>query len=134
MAGRSTLALLLIMIVAGAAAVGVGSSRPIPRVLFLVVSGHGKVTSVPNGISCPGRCRAFFPKDSLVRLVARPAAGWKLGRWKGSFCSGVLTSACTFNLPSDHDCSGSLCKVGAFGMRVSFVATSPSSVTFPSRR
>jgi hypothetical protein len=126
---RLTLALVLTTILAGGTAVGSGLSRPIPRVLFVAVSGHGKVTSVPRGISCPGTCRAFFPKDSRVRLVARPAAGWKLGRWGGAFCSGVATSACAFNLTTDHDCSGSFCKVGSFGMRASFVALSPSRVT-----
>ncbi len=123
--GRLTLALVLTTIVACGAAVSSGSSRPIPRVLFIAVTGHGKVTSVPHGISCPGTCRAFFPKDSRVRLISRPAAGWKLGRWGGAFCSGVTSSACAFNLTTDHDCSGSLCKVGSFGMRASFVAVSP---------
>lgn len=126
---RLTLALSLTAIVACGATVTNGSTRPIPRVLSVVVSGHGKVTSVPRGISCPGTCRAFFPKDSRVRLVARPAAGWRLGRWGGAFCSGVATSACAFNLTTDHDCSGSLCKVGSFGMRASFVALSRSRVT-----
>jgi hypothetical protein len=132
-AGRLTLALVLATLVAGAAAVGSGSSRPIPRIVFLVVSGHGKVTSVPTGISCPGTCRAFFPKDSRVRLVARPASGWKLGGWSGYFCSRTATKTCAFNLTTDHECSGSLCKVGAFGVRANFVTLSPPSVARAAR-
>jgi hypothetical protein len=118
-------AILVLLLVVGVVTVGTASSRPIPRVLFIVVSGQGKVTSVPHGISCPGTCRAFFLKDARVRLVARPAAGWKVGRWDGYFCSGVATSACAFNLTSTDDCSGSVCKVGSFGMHVRFVAAHP---------
>jgi hypothetical protein len=132
-AGRSTLALLLMTIVALGTVVTSGSARPIPRVLSVVVSGHGKVTSVPQGISCPGRCRAFFPKDSRVRLDASPAVGWKLSRWGGAFCSGVESTACAFNLTTDHDCSAALCKVGSFGMRASFVAAALSGTTARAR-
>lgn len=127
-ARRLTLALLCTTIVACGAVAAPGSSRAIPRVLSIVVVGHGKVTSVPRGISCPGTCRAFFPKDSRVRLVAHPATGWKLARWGGAFCSGVVRTACAFNLTTDHDCSGSLCKVGSFGMRASFVTLTPSTI------
>jgi hypothetical protein len=125
-ARRLILVLVLLAIVASGAAVATGSSHPIPRTLFVAISGHGKVTSVPHGISCPGVCRAFFPKDSLVTLVARSATGWRFGGWRGDLCSGAAVSVCTFNLTSTHDCSGSLCKVGAFGIRVNFVTAHPS--------
>ena len=127
--GRLAFVLVLAWVVAGGGFVGGASSGPIPRVLSVAVSGHGRVTSVPKGISCPGRCRTFFPKDSRVRLVARPASGWKLDKWGGAFCSGATTAACAFNLTTDHDCSASLCKVGSFGMRVRFVAAAPTTVT-----
>jgi hypothetical protein len=128
-----TLALLLATIFALGATVASGSARPIPRVLSVVVSGHGNITSVPRGISCPGRCRAFFPKDSRVQLVAHPAAGWKLSRWGGAFCTGIETTACAFNLTTDHDCSAAVCRVGSFGMRATFVTASPSATTARAR-
>jgi hypothetical protein len=121
-ARRLILPLVLATAVGGFGAfAGVGSSRPVPRVLSVTVSGQGAVTSLPRGIACPGTCRAFFPKDSRVRLVARPAAGWRLARWGGPFCSGLTKGSCAFNLTTDHDCAGGLCKVGSFGMRVRFV-------------
>jgi len=63
--------------------------------------------------------RAFFVKDEFMRLVEHPDAGWRLARWGGS-CVGRRGS-CAFNLTTSHDCSGGLCRVGAFGVRVSFV-------------
>ena len=81
---------------------GTGSTRTVPRVLSVAVSGHGTVTSVPRGIACPGTCRAFFPKDSRVQLIARPAAGWRLERWGGAFCAGLERRSCAFNLTTDH--------------------------------
>jgi hypothetical protein len=94
-------------------------SGPVGRVVLVAITGKGGVSSAPHGIACPKKCRAFFVKDELVKLVAHPASGWKLGRWSGS-CAG-RRSACSFNLTTSHDCSGGLCRVGAFGVRVSFV-------------
>jgi len=88
------------------------------RVVFLAIAGHGTVTSVPQGIVCPKKCRVLFNKDALVRLVAHPAAGWVLASWSGS-CVGHLSS-CAFNLTSSHDCAGPMCTIGAFGERVTF--------------
>ena len=115
------LRLLLVAVAAGtlAASVPAASSAPAARrAVFLAIDGQGRVTSVPRGISCPSVCRAFFGKDALVRLVAHPASGWALAAWSGS-CAGRRGS-CAFNLTSSHDCSASLCTVGAFGVRVAF--------------
>jgi len=91
------------------------------RAAFVAIEGRGTATSVPPGLHCPSVCRAFFPKDALVRLVAHPAPGWAFVRWSGS-CSG-RTVSCSFNLTSAHDCAGRLCVVGAFGSRLEFVRT-----------
>lgn len=95
---------------------------PIGRVVLVAITGHGVVTSAPKGIACPKTCRAFFVKDALVHLVAKPASGWRLARWTGS-CAG-RSASCTFNLTTSHDCSGGLCRVGAFGVRVAFARLS----------
>jgi hypothetical protein len=57
----------------------------------VAVSGSGKVTSSPAGISCPRTCTRTFNASS-VRLIARPSPGWKLKTWAGA-CSGA--KACT---------------------------------------
>ena len=47
------------------------------------IRGRGKIRSRPAGISCPGRCVAYFPADAIVRLTATPAKRWRLARWTG---------------------------------------------------
>jgi trimeric autotransporter adhesin len=111
-------AILAASVVAGTA----GSTTPIRRVVLVVVNGHGKVTSKPRGITCPRTCRAYFPKDSQVHLVAHPAAGWRLAHWTGN-CIGKKVG-CAFYLTTEHECSAQLCRVGAFGVHVQFVRRS----------
>ena len=110
------------LIAAHASTARSGLPGPVGRVVLVSISGQGAVTSTPRGISCPTTCRAFFVKDALVRLLAHPAAGWRLARWGGS-CVGRGRS-CAFNLTTSHDCSGGLCRVGAFGVRVAFIRLS----------
>jgi len=91
------------------------------RVVFVTVTGRGRVASTPKGIDCPARCRsAAFFKSEHVSLLARPAAGWRFVRWSGPWCAGV-TPSCAFDLVDSHDCAGGMCPVGAFGLRVTFV-------------
>ena len=71
-----------------------GAPRPVLRVH---VVGKGRVTSSPVGVRCPGSCSAKYPSGTRVRLVAHPAAGWRLSRWSGQYggkasCSLVLGS------------------------------------------
>ena len=123
---RIALALVAALVVAAASVSAAGSSTPIKRAVLVVVKGKGKVTSLPGGITCPRTCRNFFPKDSRVRLVAHPAAGWKVGRWTGQ-CTGAA-ARCAFYLTTDHECSAQLCATGAFGVKIAFVrhpATAP---------
>jgi hypothetical protein len=118
--------LLLAALVAAAVAVPAAGSVPptIKRAVLIVINGKGKVVSLPNGIACPKTCRGFFPKDSRVHLVAKPASGWRVARWKGDCTS--KTTRCAFWLTTDHECSAQLCKVGAFGVRVYFVRKPPA--------
>jgi hypothetical protein len=103
-----------------ASATSAHSSFVIRRVVFVAISGHGRVTSVPSGITCPRVCRsAAFRKDETVRLVAHPAPGWTLARWSGS-CTG-RGRTCTFALTDAHDCAAGSCPIGAYGERIAFV-------------
>jgi hypothetical protein len=120
---------LALIAVAAAAAVYVPAAgsqpgqpvRPVTRAVLVAITGKGKVTSVPSGITCPRTCFAHFHRDILVRLVAKPAPGWRLAGWSG-YCHG---QKCTFHLTTPHDCSGQLCSLGVFGTRVRFVKPQP---------
>jgi hypothetical protein len=111
----------LTAVVLGAAAPSdAGSAFRERRVVFVTIVGHGHVSSTPKGIDCPSGCRsAEFFKDEHVTLVAHPAAGWRLVRWSGPWCSGVK-AACGFDLADSHDCARGMCPIGAFGLRVTF--------------
>jgi hypothetical protein len=113
--------LLLAGLVVTAVTVPTASSVPpaIKRAVLIVIDGKGVVKSTPNGIACPKTCRGYFPKDSRVHLVAKPAAGWRVAKWKGDCTS--KTTRCAFWLTTEHECSAQLCRVGAFGVRVYFV-------------
>jgi hypothetical protein len=88
-------------------------------VVFVALSGHGRVTSSPAGIHCPWACRAIFIRGQHVKIVAKPAAGWMVRRITGS-CE-TKSRACAFDLVSAHDCIGGACPTGAFGVTVEFV-------------
>ena len=120
---RIVLAFLAALVVAAVSVPTAGSVAPIKRAVLIVVDGKGKVTSKPTGIACPNTCRSFFPKDSLVNLVAHPAAGWRVAKWSGECKS--KTARCGFYLTTEHECSAQLCRVGAFGVRVYFVKQTP---------
>jgi hypothetical protein len=52
------------------------------------ITGRGRVVSTPPGLSCTSRCSASFPYAKQVRLLARPAPGWRFAGWSGS-CRGA---------------------------------------------
>ena len=110
---------LVVIAVAAAASIFVpsGSSTPITRAVLVAITGQGKVTSTPRGITCPRTCFKRFPRDTLMHMNARPAPGWRLVGWSG-YCHGAK---CAFHLTTPHDCSGQLCSLGVFGVRVRFV-------------
>ncbi len=66
--------------------------------LTVAVSGQGRVTSVPSGISCASDCAETYAHGTSVTLTAVPAAGQVLSAWGGA-CSG---SAATCTLTMDQ--------------------------------
>lgn len=48
-----------------------GEDLVAPR-LSVTVEGAGRVTSVPEGIDCPGDCESFFPANLSISLIATP--------------------------------------------------------------
>jgi Tol biopolymer transport system component len=62
------------------------SRRVVP--LAVVRHGSGRITSTPSGIDCGVRCSASFRPDTVVLLVARPAADTLFTGWRGA-CSGT---------------------------------------------
>lgn len=71
------------------------------------VSGKGKVTSSPGGITCPGKCAATFASTKTVRLRATPAAGRRFVGWSGS-CHG--TGVCTLKASRDRSARATFAK------------------------
>ncbi len=69
--------------------------RPSEFPLAVSVSGSGRVSSAPAGISCPPTCSASFETDSQVTLTATPTPGWTFAGWSGA-CSG--TGACAMQM------------------------------------
>ncbi len=72
-------------------------------------AGTGRIISLPAGIACGVTCSALFPTDSLVELVAIPAADATFAGWTGAADCAVgrvtlaTDTACTarFELISD---------------------------------
>jgi Divergent InlB B-repeat domain len=62
------------------------------------VTGRGRVTSTPAGISCPSRCATDVSPGTQLRFRATPARGWRFASWIGS-CRG--TSGCTLRANAD---------------------------------
>jgi hypothetical protein len=68
------------------------------QTLRVVVSGRGRVSSTPVGVSCPGACAAAFVGDSAIRLTAKAARGYRFAGWT-SGCRGAR--ACRVTLRND---------------------------------
>ena len=114
---------LLIVVAVGVVASAALASPPryvYRDMAFVTQTGHGTVTSMPRGVSCPRRCRGVFLRGTHVVLTAKAAAGWRLASFTSKWCK-VRNGACGFDLVSPHDCSGGACPTGAFGVRVTFV-------------
>ena len=67
--------------------------------LTVAVTGKGRVTSTPSGISCTSRCSHKYAGGKNVRLTPKPAKGFRFGGWSGA-CHG--TGACTLSLSQDR--------------------------------
>lgn len=68
--------------------------------LTVAVSGQGRVTSSPAGISCASDCAETFAHGTSVTLTAAPAAGQVLSAWGGA-CSGSAAT-CTVTMDQAH--------------------------------
>ena len=130
MTRRTGLALCAALLAFAAVTASSGAARPAfreHRVVFVTITGHGAVTSSPRGIDCPVTCRsAGFFKSEIVRLIAKPASGWRLRGWSSGWCARTSTPACVLTLVDSHDCARGACPIGAFGVRVTFVPRSAS--------
>src|SRR5260370_3065394 len=69
-----------------------------PETLTVSVSGSGRVTSSPSGISCPGTCSVGFTLGTTVTLTASASTGYSFSGWSGP-CSGTGTCTLTMNSP-----------------------------------
>jgi hypothetical protein len=101
--------------------------------LSVAVSGHGSVTSVPSGLSCPSTCTRRLPAGTTIDLSAHPASarGTFVG-WSGA-CSGSggcritldadVSVSATFQSPPVHTLS-----IGTTGSGSGSVTSSPSGI------
>jgi Divergent InlB B-repeat domain len=91
----ATIVVSLAFVSSAPSAASNASARP---TLVVAVTGKGKVTSAPSGISCPRKCRASFRLGTTVRLRPHAASGWKFARWLGA-CRSKATP-CSVTLAS----------------------------------
>lgn len=72
--------------------------------LLMAVEGAGTVTSVPEGIDCPGAsCHGGFSAGTTVTLTPAASPGQVFLGWQGGDCSG--TGACTFPMSASRSTS-----------------------------
>ncbi len=76
-------------------------------------SGHGSVTSAPEGITCGAGCIATFPGLSQVTLTATPDAGSRFAGWAGGGCFG--TGPCTMAMDGAKSVSAMFLPSGGVG-------------------
>lgn len=70
----------------------------------IMLSGSGKVTSVPSGIDCGTRCYLAQPAAGAVKLTATPAAGYLFAGWTGD-CQGFNRMITIDTLKGNHNCT-----------------------------
>jgi len=66
-------------------------------------TGHGTVTSVPQGITCGNSCEKTFPSNSSVILTAKPHQGSTFVGWSG--CDEVSGLTCSVSMTGDRTVS-----------------------------
>ncbi len=69
---RRSSAIVLLAISSLLALVACGGEDLVAPRLSVTVEGAGRVTSVPEGIDCPGRCVSYFPANVSIQLIATP--------------------------------------------------------------
>lgn len=82
---------------------GANSCSASDRILSVAKAGGGTgtVTSSPTGIDCGATCSATFADETIVALVAAPAAGSKFSGWSGA----ADCADGTVQLTSDVSCT-----------------------------
>jgi hypothetical protein len=78
--------------------------EPAYFVVSVAVTGPGSVTSVPPGISCPGKCSASFPQNTTVTLTGMPQTGATFfpGWDEACFANTRLSRQCVLGMDRDH--------------------------------
>jgi len=107
---RSLLGPLLLAAVVGALAglLSAGSSSPASATLEVAVVGGGRIVnlSAPEDSfqnSCRPRCRWEHRQQQVVRLLPRPAPGWRWAGWRSTAKSGCQQARrCALRLDSDR--------------------------------
>ena len=69
---RRSFALVTLGIASALALAACGGEDLVAPRLSVTVEGAGRVTSVPEGIDCPGRCVSYFPANVSIQLIATP--------------------------------------------------------------
>jgi Divergent InlB B-repeat domain len=78
---------------------------PPRHTLSVSVSGGGKVTSAPAGISCPDTCSAAFDEGTSVTLTATASSGSTFSKWSGVCVDDHAT--CEVELTADRSVDAS---------------------------
>ena len=103
-----------------------------PETLTVGVTGSGKVTSSPAGISCPGTCSVGVYYGNTITLSASPSTGYTFSGWSGA-CSG--TGGCSLTMYSPQSVSATFTAipetltVGVTGSGT--VLSSPGGISCP---
>jgi uncharacterized delta-60 repeat protein len=75
--------------------------------------GHGRITSSPPGIDCPGTCGAKFDVGTRVTLSETPAPGSSFLFWGG--CDPMTAPVCALTLHGDTAVSAAFATAGTGG-------------------
>ena len=101
-----------------------------PRLTVDVVgSGSGSVVSIPAGIECGPSCRAAFPRDQAIMLVAQPASDSAFTGWSG--CSATSGDTCTLTMTASRTVTASFTELGSISGTVVFPGDVVGPATSP---
>ena len=84
---------MAVVVLGGLTAALPSSARAQNSTLTVTVSGHGRVTSDPQGLECSTTCSAVFAPGTWVTLTAHEVSGLNFVRWGGA-CAGASERTC----------------------------------------